>query len=104
MAQTWVIEGPQEGTVEEVLAYTVTWTGGSSCATPLTKLYMNQSLSTAALGGSESVTGNVQTLRTFTIPSGWGGRTAVLEAECTVDGAKKIAPIQVEIRKRGAER
>ena len=100
----WVIEGPQVGRENEELAYTVTWTGAGTCATPLTKLYMNGTLSTSPLSGTESVAGIVQTLRVFTPPVGWGGKTAILEAECTVDGAKRIIGIEVKVLRRGARR
>lgn len=101
MSDIQVIEGPQEGIVDEELAYTVTWVGATTLATPLTKLYLNNTLSTGFLSGSESAAGIIQTLRIFTVPSGWGGKEPVLEAECTVDGAKKIVKIPVICVKRG---
>ena len=101
MSDIVVIEGPQDGIVDEELAYTVTWVGASALATPLTKLYLNNTLSTGALSGSEATSGIVQTLRVFTVPSGWGGKEPVLEAECTVDGANKIVKIPIVCVKRG---
>ena len=101
MGDLTVIEGPQEGIVDEELAFTVTWTGAATLATPLTKLYLNNALSTGALSGSEASAGIVQTLRIFTVPSGWGGKEPVLEAECTVDGSNRIVKIPIVCVKRG---
>ena len=101
MGDLTVIEGPQEAIVDEELAFTVTWTGATVLATPLTKLYLNNTLTTGALRGSEATYGVVQTLRVFTVPAGWGGKEPVLEAECTIDGANRIVKIPIVCVKRG---
>ena len=102
--ELFVIEGPRKAREGESITYSVTWTNATTLASNTTKNYLNGTLSTAVLSGSEAVSGNVQTLRTITIPTGWGGKTCVLEAWCTVDGNVLSIGIPIKILKAGAER
>ena len=73
-------------------------TASSGC-----EVYVNGSTDTANfVAGSTTITGNVVTTPTITIPSGFGGLTVVIEQQVLVDSIPYKEAIVINVLKPGA--
>jgi hypothetical protein len=87
----YVLEGKLIVREGEVHAHTLSWPFWSSVSTAGTEVYVNGSSQTTAwLGGSTSVSGNVTTLSSLTVPAGLGGSTAVVEVSGVNGGETRV--------------
>ena len=102
--EMYVIEGSRAAREGEILPYSVTWAGFTSVSSALTTAYRDGvDVSAAVLTGSEVTSGNVQSLRLFTVPAGYGGSEVVLEARVDVSGGARLTTaVVVRILKPGS--
>ena len=100
-----IIESPRSMIESEVITYSVTWQGASSLSSPGAKVYANGAniSSTAMSSGSDSVSGNVQTLKPLTAGTNDGKKVYVVVISCTVDGNTESRKLIVRIVKASAE-
>lgn len=104
MSESFIIEGEQPLREGEVRTFDIVWPNFTSVSSGVTTAYRDGTdVSAAVLTGSEATSGNVQTLRTATIPSGYGGTTIVLEAKIDVSGQTFKQGIVCPILRPGAE-
>ena len=82
--QPYIVEGRQKAREGEVLSYSVLWANFDSITSVVTKAYKNGTAVAAVLTGTELFSGTTQTCKIFTVPSGAGGSSFVIE--CTVVG------------------
>ena len=98
----FVLEGRQTLREGEIRTFSVTWPQFTTVSSGATEAYVNGSSDTS-LTGSEATSGNVQTLRTLTVPVGYGGLTIVLEARVDVSGERFKTAIICPIIRPGQE-
>lgn len=101
----FVLEGPQVVREGDVLAHTLAWPQFTSISTGGTEVYVNGSTQTAAWlsTGTTSVSGNITTPPTITIPAGLGGLKAVVEVRGVSGGETKSMGIIHIVLRPGAE-
>ena len=69
-----------------------------------TEAFVNGSSDSAAIiSGSTAVSGNVQTLPTITVPTGYGGLAIVIEPTVSVSGSTYASGIVIRVLKPGQE-
>ena len=98
-------EHPYEMVEGEKKTFTVTHLGGSSLSSPSAKAYVdgNDVTSVAFTSGSDSVSGNVQTLKEFEALADHAERDVVLSVFCVVDNHTDIDEMKIRIKRRGKE-
>ena len=99
---TFVRESPQYVREGETRQFALIWEGATTVATGSDSAFVNGS-SQGWLTGSVSISGNVETTRTLTVPAGAGGVTIVWEITATVDGDVRTQALQLEVLKPGQE-
>lgn len=100
MSEAYVLEGAEQIREGESRPVVVAFPQFSTMSTGGCEVYVNGStVSADYLSGSTTITGNVVSAGTITIPSGQGGLTAVAEVGVTVDGhAYKVGAVYRIIR------
>ena len=101
--EMYVIEGARAAREGEILPYSATWTGFTTVSSGVTTAYRDGvDVSANVLSGSEVTSGNVHSLRLFTVPAGYGGSEVVLEARVDVSGGARLTTaVVVRILKPG---
>jgi len=103
--EMWVLEGPQPAREGEILLASIAYSGFTAVSSGATTAYKNHvDVSTGVLTGTDTTTGNVHNLKTFTVPAGYGGSKVVLESKVDVEGGASIkCGIEFRILKPGQE-
>ena len=85
IGQKCVLQGYQPLREGEIRAFSVTWPDFSSVSSGATKTYRNGSSETLSTG-TDAVSGNVHTLKTITVPAGYGGTIVITEPRGDIGG------------------
>lgn len=102
----WLVESPLTMIEGEEIAFSVEWIGAVNLSEPDCKVYKNGvdiSENTMISGDSDSVSGNIQTLRRITARSGDGGSRYVVEISASVDNNLEKRKLLIEVVKPGDE-
>ena len=103
-AQRYVLEGEQLLREGEVAVYTIAWPEYDSISSAAVAAFVGGStVETVYFAGSDTVTGNVSTLPTLTVPAGQGGNTLVVEPTVVVGSETRKTGIIIRIVKPGDE-
>lgn len=102
MSDVLLIENPIDMIEGETVGYAVEWQGASSLSSPSVTCYKDGSTYAAGISsGSDSVSGNVQTLKNFTPVAGTdGGKKLVMIIQCSVDGNTERRKLTVNVQKQ----
>ena len=105
MSDAFVLEGDEQIREGESRPVVVAFPQFSTMSSGGTEVFVNGSTVTGDyMTGSTTITGNVLSAGTFTVPSGQGGLAAVVEAAVTVDAHKYKAGIVFRILRPGSQR
>ena len=102
IGQKWVLQGDQPLREGEIRAFSVTWPDFSSVSSGATKTYRNGSSETLSTG-TDAVSGNVHTLKTNTVPAGYGGTIVITESKVDIGGESYKVGIRSPILKPGQD-
>jgi hypothetical protein len=102
----WLVENPLTMIEGEEIAFSVTWAGAAALADPASKVFQDGvevTNSVMVSGDSDSVNGNVQTLKRITALDGDGGSCYVVEICANVDNNIEKRKLLIQIVKPGDE-
>lgn len=95
-AAAYIVEGRQVAREGEVLGYSILWAGFASISAVLTEAFQDGkdiSAVGSVLTGTDRSNVNIQTCKIFTVPTGSGGTSIVLE--CTLTGVDDQGVTQI---------
>lgn len=101
---TFVSQGRQVARIGEQMYFRVIWAEFRLISSPVTTAYKNgTNVSSDVLSGSEVSSGNQQTTRKITIPTGYGGSTVVIELTITSGRETRKSAVIIDILSPGQE-
>ena len=100
-----VKESPLTAIAGETLTYSLTWLGASSLSSPSAKVYFKGSdvTTTAMPSGSDSSSGDVQTLKPLAFSASWVNNYIVVAIQCSVDSNTEIRKLKIHVQKPSDE-
>lgn len=100
----WVVEREQAMLEGEAIAFSVTFIGATTVASPSSTVYKNGTdISETVLSGSDSASGSTITLKTITAQEGDGGSVYVVVASAAVDGNTEKRKFLIRVAKPSQE-
>lgn len=104
MNDIWVVERDQVMIEGEALTFSVTFVGATTVSGPSSKVYKNgNDVSGTVQSGSDSVSGNVVTLKTITAQADDGGGVYVVVVSATVNGNTEKRKFKINVVDPGEE-
>jgi len=96
----YILEGEIVLWPGEVRIYNMHWPEFDTVGSGISEAYVSGS-TVSVLTGSEVTVGNIHTMRTLTVPSGFGGNTVLLTSQVVVSGETFIKGIVIRVLQPG---
>lgn len=104
-AQAWTVPDTQYVWANESRVFAIEWPGTEALSSPLNTCYQNlDDVSATVLTGSTSVSGRIQTAKTFAASSATGGETYIMYFTITKGAQTLSRAMMIKVLALGTER